>query len=107
MRISDWSSDVCSSDLVGGRRGRVCDEQPDGALGNELPAEHEDSNAGEPSQPDRELPARRAALPGLAAVGERRDWHHCTQRRTMPEVYVTAMKMAMNIRRRAAAGLNS
>src|SRR3546814_9454238 len=72
------------------------------ALGNELPAEHEDSNAGEPSQPDRELPARRAALPGLAAVGESRDWHHCTQRRTWPEVYSTAMTMAMMISRMAA-----
>src|SRR3546814_7140083 len=95
MRISEWSSDVCSSDL--------------GALGNKLPAEHEDSNAGEPSQPDRELPARRAALPGLAAVGESRDWHHCTQRRTWPEVYSTAMTMAMMISRidRKSTRLNS
>src|SRR3546814_15513792 len=77
------------------------------ALGNELPAEHEDSNAGEPSQPDRELHARRAALPGLAAVGESRDWHHCLQRRTWPEVYSTAMTMAMMISTMAAAESNA
>src|SRR3546814_9396937 len=59
---------------------------------------HEDSNAGEPSQPDRELPARRAALPGLAAVGESRDWHHCTQRRTWrSEEHTSELQSLMRI----------
>src|SRR3546814_9084771 len=29
MRISDWSSDVCSSDLMAQRHGRVCDHNGD------------------------------------------------------------------------------
>src|SRR3546814_4803095 len=33
MRISDWSSDVCSSDLDGGRGRRGLDDLPDQAAG--------------------------------------------------------------------------
>src|SRR3546814_8714295 len=39
MRISDWSSDVCSSDLLGGRRALVLDRQQ--LQGEEFREDHE------------------------------------------------------------------
>src|SRR3546814_15656305 len=35
VRISDWSSDVCSSDLDGDGAGNRADRQPDGAAGEQ------------------------------------------------------------------------
>src|SRR3546814_7815815 len=39
MRISDWSSDVCSSDLSGGGRRAGGDEMSEGDAGDRRPAE--------------------------------------------------------------------
>src|SRR3546814_12432472 len=41
MRISDWSSDVCSSDLVGGAIGlAIADEDADRAAADQQPEYH-------------------------------------------------------------------
>src|SRR3546814_6246134 len=41
MRISDWSSDVCSSDLIGPRQGLVAQPVAGvGGVGDQLPEEH-------------------------------------------------------------------
>src|SRR3546814_6313892 len=70
MRISDWSSDVCSSDLAGevGRRPRGAAPQ-DGAVpdrrslvGIEAPAQGRVDAVGAEEQGARNLAARRVAL---------------------------------------------
>src|SRR3546814_2245250 len=61
MRISDWSSDVCSSDLQGSRRGaHRRDDQPD-----RRPAHAQrEGRARHDARPDRTDGRRRAAQPG-------------------------------------------
>src|SRR3546814_9579287 len=67
MRISDWSSDVCSSDLVHPAFGRL----HEGRAGHERPAggSAEHRRMGPPSQREPEFPAdHRVPQPGVAGV---------------------------------------
>src|SRR3546814_11180815 len=78
MRISDWSSDVCSSDLVGGGQavGVVLDPEAL-SVAAEL-AQHLAQRAGRlglgPVDPDADV-LDRGSLLGLAQVGRARQQH--------------------------------
>src|SRR3546814_3508272 len=71
MRISDWSSDVCSSDL---RRGDGYDDVQGPALHDEPEAEreHEGDDVGDDAEPHARKPGLPEVRAGDRSGGERR-----------------------------------
>src|SRR3546814_9335519 len=69
MRISDWSSDVCSSDLRHGVAVRPLSERPAVPLFHRRPA---DRDSGHRLEPPRLIPARGGARHPLPRSDERR-----------------------------------
>src|SRR3546814_13178557 len=73
MRISDWSSDVCSSDLLGDMPERISRRHPGGEL-HQLSLDHRRGWAGEPIAPlGLALHAETGGRDRVDAAGEREE----------------------------------
>src|SRR3546814_19165004 len=74
MRISDWSSDVCSSDLTPGGEERIACDTIVARLGSVAPRAFVESMGIEFTGPDREAfpklsPTFETSVPGLYVIG--------------------------------------
>src|SRR3546814_9921868 len=79
MRISDWSSDVCSSDLLGRLRPRVGQRKVAGAAEPKLGTLSEariEENPAPPATIDRQV---KAATVGMTAIRLQLRYLHCRQ----------------------------
>src|SRR3546814_1772314 len=101
MRISDWSSDVCSSDLPDARPRSGCPDQPPAARSDHAPARA--AAPGPPPAPDLAAPAnprkahRAPSLPPSVATEKRNHRLKPPATKTRSEEHTSELQSLMRI----------